>query len=632
MNKIFSSIGIDDSQYGCISISDRFPQNPNLTKHNLTIICSEKLGYVYKDHTLSLLDFIEFNDVYCRNLYFDFFKALNLYPINESSIHDYLLLRHDLSLWSLSSVNEHYNCVPGSGFNDLLKFLVIKVIIENLNISEISFGFEKTRLINTIKLYAFSNYISSSYSFMIRRIYMFFLFPKILTSYLKSFSYLVFFALKYNPFFGQPKCKAQRFWSNSVTIHNYLLNVPSADVNNHIFKSPYWGDLVKLLSDSGLNLNWIHFYIPDKSLPTSADAVSYINDLNSHSQGFHYSIYSSFNLKIAANVFKSFLSIQFRCFTVFRKLFSSSSEYLLPLSLIHREFLDSLFGPHALKVINYLHLFETFFESIPFQHLGLYLQENLAWEKTFNYCWRKFNHGVLIGVPHSTIRFWDLRYSNTLSCPLDIPSMSNLYPNLYISNSHKMTKFLTDIGISPDRVIKLEALRYTYLYKTTPSRTSNSTPGITLLVLGDYLPSTFERQILLLRNAIDKIDVLLNIIVKPHPFCKFDSALIPPSWHVSSDSLQNLLPSSTIAFVGGITSAVLDVYEYGLACCYISDKHNLDLCPLRGESNIVSVSTSDNLSSFLVADASQLPHKSRSSFFYNSHDLAMWRQFISASI
>ena len=48
--------------------------------------------------------------------------------------------------------------------------------------------------------------------------------------------------------------------------------------------------------------------------------------------------------------------------------------------------------------------------SLPRQRLGLYLCENQGWERIFIRAWRKHGHGKLIGVAHSTIGYWDMRY------------------------------------------------------------------------------------------------------------------------------------------------------------------------------------------------------------------------------
>ena len=36
--------------------------------------------------------------------------------------------------------------------------------------------------------------------------------------------------------------------------------------------------------------------------------------------------------------------------------------------------------------------------------------ENQNWERIFLFFWRKNGHGKNIGVKHTTIRYWDLRY------------------------------------------------------------------------------------------------------------------------------------------------------------------------------------------------------------------------------
>ena len=58
----------------------------------------------------------------------------------------------------------------------------------------------------------------------------------------------------------------------------------------------------------------------------------------------------------------------------------------------------------------WLGIFEAACADLPRQHRGIYLYEGVAWERAFVHAWQASGHGELIGVPHATIRFWDLRY------------------------------------------------------------------------------------------------------------------------------------------------------------------------------------------------------------------------------
>ena len=58
-----------------------------------------------------------------------------------------------------------------------------------------------------------------------------------------------------------------------------------------------------------------------------------------------------------------------------------------------------------------LNLFQQALSCLPSQEKGFYLQENQGWEYSLISAWRSSNHGKnLFGIPHSTIRYWDLRY------------------------------------------------------------------------------------------------------------------------------------------------------------------------------------------------------------------------------
>ena len=81
-----------------------------------------------------------------------------------------------------------------------------------------------------------------------------------------------------------------------------------------------------------------------------------------------------------------------------------------PSLFLVKEWRDTTFGKSAMKMCLQIALIEDFTKCLPRQKLGVYVQENQPWEVALLHFWRQFGHGQIIGVPHSTIRFWDLRY------------------------------------------------------------------------------------------------------------------------------------------------------------------------------------------------------------------------------
>ncbi len=167
-----------------------------------------------------------------------------------------------------------------------------------------------------------------------------------------------------------------------------------------------------------------------------------------------------------------------------------------------------------------LNLFEKAFSYLPKQANGVYLQENQGWEFGMIQAWRSKQHGQLIGFPHSTVRFWDLRYfydprsycKNLLSLPM---------PNFVAVSGHSAKNEYVGGGYPTDDLIEVEALRYLHLDIVVDKQRRSRLPSPTrpqLLVLGDYLPSDTALQMNLLRGIADKLPNI-ELTVKPHPAC-----------------------------------------------------------------------------------------------------------------
>src|SRR3990172_153193 len=120
-------------------------------------------------------------------------------------------------------------------------------------------------------------------------------------------------------------------------------------------------------------------------------------------------------------------------------------------------------GPVAISNLLWIELFDVALRDLPHQKKGLYLCENQAWERAFIHAWRKYGHGQLIAVAHSTVRFWDLRYF------IDprTPRSQDPYPMPQADLMALNGKAARDAYLSVDRpketIVECEALRYGYV-------------------------------------------------------------------------------------------------------------------------------------------------------------------------
>ena len=141
--------------------------------------------------------------------------------------------------------------------------------------------------------------------------------------------------------------------------------------------------------------------------------------------------------------------------------------------------------------------------------------ENQGWERIFLHFWRKHGHGTIIGVPHSTIRYWDLRYFDTTTHKslADLPQ-----PDLVAVNGEHGWQMLQQSCYPMERCVSVEALRYQYLVKLKPVHLKKASKDINrLLVLGDIQPETTHQMLLELEKSYTLLERKVEIWIKPHP-------------------------------------------------------------------------------------------------------------------
>ena len=88
------------------------------------------------------------------------------------------------------------------------------------------------------------------------------------------------------------------------------------------------------------------------------------------------------------------------------------------------------------------------------------------YKKSLIHNWKN-KHKLLYGFPHSTVKFWDLRYFNDQNVLIkNINSYPCLiqYCAMVLMLSYKISR------ISKKRLIKVESLRYLYLKNLRPKK------------------------------------------------------------------------------------------------------------------------------------------------------------------
>ena len=296
---------------------------------------------------------------------------------------------------------------------------------------------------------------------------------------------------------------------------------------------------------------------------------------------------------------------------------------------MEEDWVNSLIGSASVSSLVWVETFEAAFRRLPKYSKGYYLCENQPWERALIMAWRKRGCGELTAIPHSSMRFWDLRYFFDFRIYTGEHGSNMPLPDFIAANSKDCEDFLINSGYPTAKIIRLEALRYTHLLNRENASLTSS-KKLRVLVLGDYLESATVRLMNLISDAYQSTKELVDITVKAHPNFPIKSQRFPNlKMEIGRNNLNSLLSQCDIALCSNLTSAALDAYAYGVEVIIALDNNDLNLSPLRGKESVTFISTNKDLISVLKYFYNQ-PRDSykiqQRDFFYLTANLDMWQR------
>lgn len=394
------------------------------------------------------------------------------------------------------------------------------------------------------------------------------------------------------------------------------------------FKSFYWGDLAKVLQLYSKNLNYFSIYFPTRQFPTLLNANKYLKNLNSNSSNCFFIISPSTAPLVLLRAFVAWLSVTVRASYLWSQLIFNPSLELFWLYLIHRAWSNSF-----CSFTSYLHVMkhyslDTHLRDIRPQSLSLYLCENQPWESSLIFHWRRYQSSPIIAIPHTTIRFWDLRYCHTNTEHLPIHLLTPK-PDYIAINGPLMHQNLSPRTFPFSLQLHVEALRYNKPhpnYRTYAPSTSRS-----ILILTSIDSSSTTSLLEIIRSfSLTNPDYDLHL--KSHPLLEVHDVPDSITNLSSNHSLDQLLHSSSIVITDCLTSAVVDALLYPRRVFVYLPDTSLNLCPVQSHPNLSYFRTVSQLSRLLL-DKPPLSSALRpqdQTLFYTSYNLIRWTSAISS--
>jgi len=574
---------------------------------------------------VSVLQLVEEDADNFRSAYLSFIYEMGELNVNGKRLVDYLEISPDFSFWWMTLLTEKCNYAKSLEINNIIKLWALKRWLDGKNYNNIVLVSSNRKLVQAMALFTEDcdlefkwkspSQVKSSES-ILRRIYLH------LPHTLKALVWLGRYAVSHWSLRG---VGVER-WQNSNaknTFISYLFNLDSSVEETGRFASKYWTNLIGLLNKENIKTNWLHLYVKEGgSIQQAKTTVINFNQFGATNQN-HVMLDSFLGFDVVWESLKTWWQLVILEKRL-RSVVMDNCDYLWP--LLKYDFQASLKGINGMANLVSFFLFKKAMRQLPVQDKGFYLQENQGWEFGFVVGWRAAEHKKLFGIPHSTVRYWDLRYfygpcsyHSSSSCKIPLPDSVGV-------NGSAARKMYSEGGYPEDDLVDVEALRYLHLFHNKEEPESKKT----LLILGDYLKKNTIAQMKLLQQSIKLIHNDVQYIVKPHPACPIKSKDYPElNLVVSDDPIPSLIENCAFVYTSNTTSSAVDAYCAGRIVITVLDPSGFNLSPLRGNDSVNFVSSPEELAVILnKLDKMIFTKDQGEEYFYLNYDLPRWKKLL----
>ena len=421
----------------------------------------------------------------------------------------------------------------------------------------------------------------------------------------------------------------------AVFFCSYFLHLDRDAIAGGRFYSHQWEGLPKLLHDRGFRANWLQHYLESSAVPDVDVAKGLVRRVNLRrdEQGFHSFVDAYLSWGVVLRASASWLRLTALSFGLgeIKQAFRPAGSGFSLWSVLRGDWYASMRGPVAISNLLWIELFDEALRDLPHQPQGLFLCENHEWERAMIVAWRRHGHGRLIGVVHSTVRFWDLRYftdPRTIRAP-DRHALPQA--DLIALNGKAAVDAYLGVDFPQESIVECEALRYLHLNDLPAVRGNVDARGnaTRVLILGDAESLSTTAMLRLLEAAAPGIPAQVHYTVKPHPAVAIDAADYPSlNLEVVTAHLREIMRDFDIAYSANTTSAAVDAYFAGMPVVVMLDATELNYSPLRGRCGVRFVSTPGELAAALRPAPVQAS-PDREAFFFLDPELPRWKALFS---
>jgi len=454
-----------------------------------------------------------------------------------------------------------------------------------------------------------------------------------LPQFLRALSYLARYFIR-GFRLGISRTKLAELCKSDASIFDYFIHLKEDSISKKAYLSNYWGGLRDLLLRKEVRVNFIHYFTRHARIPSEVAAYKIASDFNESDGDFgsHIFLESIIGIKLLAKSILDYLKIYYLSL----KLENVRSNFVVTPSninvwhLIKSDWNDSLFGAVAMQNCIFLNSFELLFGMLPHQKFGLYLMENQSWEKALLYSWKSAGFGDIVGVPHTQINFWDLRFFKESFNNEDRFNNREPRPDYVALNGPPAISLLQNTSYSLDEIIGVEALRFNYLqeFVSAPKLESSESSVKKILILGDISEQVTFNQLKILADSIPYLLEGYSFVLRLHPACPINLdqfKLKNLTLSTLNESLADLLKGADLVYTSNSTSAAIEAYSANLPVISVYDEDGFNMSPLK-KIGAIYVNSGVQLAKAIIGT------KARSGanppYFYLDINLGRWENLI----
>jgi surface carbohydrate biosynthesis protein (TIGR04326 family) len=598
------------------------------------IVCAWK-GCAEVGPIVSIPELVEKNGQFIRERYAEFIHGLGMSKLDERSVIDHLSLSEDFSFWWMSLLAEK-SALKSSSIFDCLKLLALEQFLLEQGVSECLLATGNKALAKSVRILCCNLNIDFKLKWVKP--------PTFLLSAVMIYNALPFFiqGLVYLVKRVGPRWKLRKLngldWNDgpkSLFFCSYFIHLDLDAVRSGQFSSHQWGPLPDLVRTKGKTTNWLHHFLDSSLVSDSSSGLGLLNSLNKNADlnGQHAFLDSFLSWKIILRILTKYVRSNFLAWRLrgIAKSFHHKNSSASLWYLLRSDWNRSLRGPVAVSNFLVSELFEAALKVIPRQNVGLYLCENQGWERAFIRSWRKNGHGLLIAVPHATVRFWDLRFLVDRRSVINAKKEKLPLPDLVALNGPAAWQAYEDAGYPTSKLVEAEALRYLELANIQSRETPARIEGpYRALILGDIMSNSTVSMLELLDRSVSDLILEYDFTLKAHPATPIETSDYPSlSLTTTNEALHRILGDFDMVIVSNGSSAALDVRQSGLELIVHVDWSELNNSPLRDVQGVVFVRTQEELVSVL----NEVPRNTKirtteEGYFYLDQDLPRWRRLL----